>query len=277
MTLSLWKHNNLFKIFETWLLKLKNEFVGKLLCLNTWIFCSSLLHSTIWNCFLWRKIVLSFPKRMCIIRFLRLKSHLVVRISCAAEAHHTSHFPTSTDSLLSFWVPALCGNLKCWNHFVCGREDLRESNQLTLSCSVFFCMRVTLQISIHYHRGWRHCRALTHIMEFEGTRKTSWRSAPEPVQHVFVSNRHRLKRCLSVTLEKIMLLTGVPTVGNIITLLPRARIIRATVWAMLCYEYISHHFLHYPCVLSSVRHLYHAGASFSPPPWAAQPRVVWLY
>lgn len=182
MTSSLWKHNNLFKIFETWLLKLKNEFVGKLLCLNTWIFCSSLLHSTIWNCFLWRKIVLSFPKRMCIIRFLRLKSHLVVRISCAAEAHHTSHFPTSTDSLLSFWVPALCGNLKCWNHFVCGREDLRESNQLTLSCSVFFlyaCYSTdkyslpqrmkTLQSTDTHNGVWGHKK---NIME-----KCTWASA----------------------------------------------------------------------------------------------------
>lgn len=107
---------------------------------------------------------------------------------------------------------------------------------------------------------------------FEGMRNTSWSSAPEPVQHVFVWNRHRLKRCLSVTLEKIMLSTGVPAVGNIITLLRRARTARATARGMLWCEYISRHFLHYPCVLSCVRHLYHAGASFSSPPWAAQPQ-----
>lgn len=226
--------------------------------------------------------MLSFPKRMCTIRFLRIKSHSMVRISCAAEAHHTSHFPTSTDSLLSFWVPTLCGNLKCWNHFVCAREDLRESNQLTLSCSVFFVCACYSTDKYSLHRRMKtlqstdtHNGVRTGVRKesvSEGTRNASSRSAPEPVQHVFVSNRHRLKRCLSVTLEKIMLLTGVPTVGNRITLPPRARIIRATVWAVLCYEYISRHFPHYPCVLSSVRHLYHAGASFSSPPWAAQPR-----
>lgn len=140
-------------------------------------------------------------------------------------------------------------------------------------------MCVTLQISIHYSSGWRHAK--THIMELDWLweevcvcvrkkrrnkkkEKCTWTSA---YMCLYRPCRHILKWWFShsgeINAAGCCPLCWIKKTSSCLQWC--VCISWATVCAILWYIYVRRRFLHYPCVLSSMQHFYHAGAPFSSP------------